>query len=79
MLRRIINNENLIIESTSVGTLSNKQIAICYIKDIANNYLVSEVKYRINNIDIDYIISSRSVRAANTRQLACVSSTNSCN
>lgn len=36
-------------------------------KNIANESLISEVKFRINNLDIDYITSSRSVRAVNTR------------
>lgn len=58
MLRRIVNNENLIIEDTSVGTISKTKCAICYLKGVANNDLVSEVKYRINNLDLDYIISS---------------------
>lgn len=58
MLRRLINNENLIIESTTVGKISNTNIAICYLKNIANSDLVNEVKYRINNLDIDYIVSS---------------------
>ncbi len=58
MLRRLINNENLIIESTTVGKVSNTNIAICYLKNIANSELVDEVKYRINNLDIDYIVSS---------------------
>lgn len=58
MLRRMINNENLIIESASVGKVSKTKVAICYIKDIANDDLVSEVKYRINNLNIDNIISS---------------------
>ena len=58
MLRRLVNNENLIIEDTSVGTISKTKIAICYLKDVANDNLVAEVKYRINNLDIDYIIAS---------------------
>lgn len=58
MLRRMINNENLIIESASVGKVSKTKIAICYMKDIANDDLVAEVKYRINNLNIDNIISS---------------------
>jgi len=58
MIRRLISNENLIIENTSVGKVSKTKIAICYIKDIANNDLISEVKYRINNLSIDSIISS---------------------
>lgn len=58
MIRRLINNENLIIESASVGKVSKTKVAICYIKDIANDDLVSEVKYRINNLNVDNIISS---------------------
>ena len=58
MLRRLINNENLIIEDTTVGKISNTKVAICYLKDIANNDLVAEVKYRINNLNIDHITSS---------------------
>lgn len=58
MLRRLINNENLIIENASVGKVSKTKVAICYIKDIANDDLVAEVKYRINNLNVDNIISS---------------------
>lgn len=58
MIRRLVNNENLIIESTSIGAISKTECAICYLKDVANDDLVAEVKYRMNNLDIDYIISA---------------------
>lgn len=58
MLRRLINNENLIVENASVGKVSKTKIAICYLKGIANNDLISETKYRINNLEVDNIISS---------------------
>ena len=58
MLRRLINNENLIFEKASVGKVSKTDVAICYLKNIANTNLVDEVKHRINNLDLDYIISS---------------------
>lgn len=58
LLRRFINNENLIIESTTVGTITKTKCAICYINNLTNVDLVSEVKYRINNLSIDYLISS---------------------
>ena len=58
ILRRLINNENLIIENTSVGKISKTSVAICYMKNIANEDLINEVKYRINNLAIDYIVSS---------------------
>ncbi len=58
LIRKIINNENLVIEETSVGKISKTQVAICYIKNIANDDLVAEVKYRVNNLDIDYLLST---------------------
>jgi len=58
MLRRYVNNENLIIEDTNVGKISSTKVSICYMQNITNDSLVSEVKYRINNLNIDYIISS---------------------
>lgn len=58
ILRRLVNNEKLIIENTTVGKFSKTKCAICYIKNIANNDLVAEVKYRINNLEIDYLFSS---------------------
>lgn len=58
ILRRAINNENLIIENCNVGKISKTNIAICYLKNVANSDLVNEVKYRINNLDVDFIISS---------------------
>lgn len=58
LLRKIINNENLVIESTSIGKITKTQVAICYMKNIANDDLVAEVKFRLNNLKIDSIISS---------------------
>ena len=59
LLRRIVNNENLIIEDLTIGTVSQTKCAICYVNNIVNPDLVAEVKYRINNLSIDYLISSR--------------------
>ena len=58
MLRKIINNERLIIEEVSVGKISKTKVAICYMKDITNDDLVAEAKFRVNNLDIDYLLSS---------------------
>lgn len=58
MLRKIINNENLIIEETTVGKISKTKVAICYMDNITNDDLIAEVKYRVNNLDIDYLLSS---------------------
>ena len=58
MIRKIINNEKLIIEESQIGDLNKTQIAICYLKDITNDDLVGEIKYRFNNLKIDYVLSS---------------------
>lgn len=58
LIRKIINNENLIIEEFSVGNITNTQISICYLSNITNNELIAEIKYRIKNLKIDSLISS---------------------
>ena len=58
LLRKIVNNENFVIEEVEVGKISRTKVAICYIKTIANDDLVAEAKYRINNLKIDYLLSS---------------------
>lgn len=58
LLRRYINNENLIIENAIIGKINKNRCCICYMKNIANPDLVAEVKYRINNLEVDSIISS---------------------
>ncbi len=58
LIRRIVNNENLIIENVEVGKITKTKCAVCYIKDLANDDLVNEVKYRLNNLEIDSLLSS---------------------
>ena len=58
LVRKIVNNENLIIEEVNVGKISKTKVAILYMKNITNDDLVAEIKYRINNLDIDYLTSS---------------------
>lgn len=58
LLRRVVNNKHLIIENIEVGKLSKTKCAVCYIKNIANSDLVAEVKYRMNNLEIDSLLSS---------------------
>ena len=58
LLRRFSNNENLVIENVEVGKITKTKCAVCYMQNIANGDLIAEVKYRINNLDIDSILSS---------------------
>lgn len=67
LIRRIVNNEDLVIENLEIGTLSKSKCAVCYMKSIANDELVAEVKNRLHNIKIDYLTSSRAIRTINRR------------
>ena len=58
LIRRIVNNENLIIENLKIGEVSKTNCCLCYMKNIANDDLVAEARYRLNNIKIDYLVSS---------------------
>ncbi|HWR45247.1 spore germination protein [Sporomusa sp.] len=55
LIRRRLRDPNLRFEIVKVGTRSQCDIAVCYIKDITNPDLVETVKKRINNINIDGI------------------------
>ena len=58
LLRRLTNNENLIIETVKIGKITQTNCAICYMQDITNDDLIAEVKYRLNNLDIDSLLSA---------------------
>lgn len=58
LIRRIVNNENLIIESIEVGKVTKTKCAVCYMQNITNSDLVNEVKYRLNNLEVDSLLSA---------------------
>lgn len=58
LIRRIVNNENLIIENLEVGKITKTKCAVCYIQNITNSDLINEVKYRLNNLEIDSLLSA---------------------
>ncbi|NLA87689.1 MAG: spore germination protein [Clostridiales bacterium] len=55
LLRRIIKNENLIVETSTVGKADNNTVAILYHDKYANARVVQEVKKRISRIDTDFL------------------------
>ena len=58
LIRRIVNNENLIIENVEVGKITKTKCAVCYMKNITNEDLINEVKYRLNNLEVDSLLSA---------------------
>lgn len=57
-IRRRIKSPNLWLESMKIGLVSQTDVAIMYIKGIANDEIVDEVKKRLNRIKIDSIQDS---------------------
>jgi len=53
LIRRRLRDPNLRFEIVKVGARSQTDVAIAYIKDIANPKIVETVKERLNNITID--------------------------
>ncbi|NSW92669.1 MAG: spore germination protein [Firmicutes bacterium] len=58
LIRKIIKNENLIVENITVGKKSKTPCGLLYIKDIANDALVNQVRKRLKSIKVDYIQDS---------------------
>lgn len=58
LIRRRIKSPNLWLESMQIGTVTQTDIGIMYIKGIAENKIVDEVKKRLKGIDLDGIIGS---------------------
>lgn len=61
ILRRLVNTENLVLEDSKIGKLTNTNIAIGYVKGITNKNLISEVKKRLSNLNVDFVTSSGQV------------------
>lgn len=58
LLRVLIKNENLNTEFLVVGSCSHTNVAVVYLRDLANPSLVAEVKRRIESIRTDFILDS---------------------
>ncbi|MBQ8003354.1 MAG: spore germination protein [Clostridia bacterium] len=58
LIRRLIRNSDLIVEETKIGNISHTPCSVLYMKNIADDALVKETIWRINSLDIDYIMTS---------------------
>ncbi|EKN64581.1 spore germination protein [Schinkia azotoformans] len=55
LIRKKIKNENLIVETTQVSVRSKNELYILYIKDLANDKLVKNIKERVSALEVDAI------------------------
>ena len=58
LIRRRIKSSNLWLETMKIGNVTQTDVAVMYVKGIANDKLVQEVKKRLNDIKIDGILES---------------------
>lgn len=55
LIRKKIKSSNLMVESLTVSKRSNNNLNIVYVKDLANEKLVQNVKDRLNSLNVDSI------------------------
>ncbi|NLP43959.1 MAG: spore germination protein [Peptococcaceae bacterium] len=58
LLRRIIRNRDLVTEFFEIGEKSSTVCAIVYLQGLVNPLVVREVKRRLENIKIDFVVSA---------------------
>ncbi|MGI1660464.1 MAG: spore germination protein [Desulfitobacterium sp.] len=63
LLRRKIKNPALKFSSMNIGKQTQTQVCVAYIKGIAKDEVVEEVKFRLNRIDTDAILESGYIEA----------------
>ncbi|KEQ27841.1 spore germination protein [Paenibacillus tyrfis] len=61
LIRRKIKDPRLWLESRSIGRVTKTKVALMYIKGIANDSTVEEVRSRLDRIDIDGIFESGNI------------------
>ncbi|HWO75340.1 MAG TPA: spore germination protein [Bacillus sp. (in: firmicutes)] len=55
LIRKKIKNESLVVDSVVVSKRSKNEVFILYQKDIANEHLVNDIKYRLKKLDTNAI------------------------
>jgi len=58
LIRRRLRDPSLVFERIQIGNRGQNDVVIAYVKDIANEELVNEVRKRLNKIDMDVILDS---------------------
>ncbi|KXZ39392.1 stage V sporulation protein AF [Alkalithermobacter thermoalcaliphilus JW-YL-7 = DSM 7308] len=56
LIRRRIRDTNLVFEMKSVGKRSKTDVVVGYIKDLADNKLVDDIKQKLDSVDVDSLI-----------------------
>ncbi|CAM5200260.1 Spore germination protein KA OS=Ureibacillus acetophenoni OX=614649 GN=SAMN05877842_12711 PE=3 SV=1 [Ureibacillus acetophenoni] len=55
LIRKRIRDEKLIVESTTISKRAKNELYLIYIKDIANEEILRNIKNKLNSLDVDSI------------------------
>ncbi|WP_099352316.1 spore germination protein [Fredinandcohnia onubensis] len=55
LIRKKIRSENLVVEQTTISKRSHNELYILYIKDLANEKMIKNIKERVSALDVDAI------------------------
>lgn len=59
MIRRRLKSPNLVVENMQLGVQTKTQVTLIYLKGVVDPELVTEVKRRLNSIEIDGVLESQ--------------------
>lgn len=58
LIRRIVKDSSLVFELMTIGRVTKTKVSICYLKGLANQEIVDEVRKRLKNIKTEAILES---------------------
>lgn len=61
LIRKRAKNENLIFESIVLGEKSNTSVVVGYIKGVASDKLVNDIKNTVSNMENEFILGTNSI------------------
>jgi hypothetical protein len=64
LIRRRIKNPNLKFEAVVVGETSQTSVAVCYLEGIAPKELINEIKNKVKNLDLRFILDTNYIEDA---------------
>jgi len=64
LIRRRIKNPNLKFEALVVGETSQTSVAVCYLEGIAPKNLINEIKNKVKNLDLRFILDTNYIEDA---------------
>ncbi|WNS77924.1 spore germination protein [Domibacillus sp. DTU_2020_1001157_1_SI_ALB_TIR_016] len=61
MVRRRIKSAHLRVESVKIGEITETEVTIMYVKGIANEKILTELKERLRKVEVDELIGSNTI------------------